>query len=228
MCVGSGVAPAGAVHPAGDPAPNLVWGGPGLPAPTVSGPACHRRTVQQVGREGRGRGRQGQVSPAAASPRWVGVPEALRGAPPSLHCMNLLERIHLNYLRHILLGVGKNIAGDILRHEASSPPYHVHWTILIFRLWNSLQSNDDMMAITIWKDNIKLFLKGCRNCWSYKVLKFAFESNITKFNPDDTYYSQHVLDAICTFTFDENTVRNCINCINILASVPQQHLVPVL
>ena len=100
------------------------------------------------------------------------------------------ERIYLN-LRHIL-GVGKNIAGDILRHEASSPPYHVHWTIPIIRLWNSLQSNDDTMANAIWKDNIKLFLKGCRNCWSYKVLKFAFESNIkskSEFNPDNMYYS---------------------------------------
>ena len=29
---------------------------------------------------------------------------------------NELERIHLNYLRHIL-GVGKNIAGDIMRHR---------------------------------------------------------------------------------------------------------------
>ena len=107
------------------------------------------------------------------------------------------ERIYLN-LRHIL-GVGKNIAGDNLRHEASSPPYHVHWTILIFSLWNSLQSNNDTMANAIWKDNIELFLKGCRNCWSYKVLKFAFESDIPKFNPDNTYYSQHALDD--TFTF---------------------------
>ena len=35
---------------------------------------------------------------------------------------NELERTHLNYLRHIL-GVGKNIAGDILRYEAACPPY---------------------------------------------------------------------------------------------------------
>ena len=58
---------------------------------------------------------------------------------------NELERIHLSYLRHVL-GVGMNIAGDILIAESSSPPYHVHWTKLILRLWNSLQSNDDIMA----------------------------------------------------------------------------------
>ena len=41
----------------------------------------------------------------------------------------------------------------------------------------------------------------------YKVLKFAFEANITKFNPDNAYFSKHMLDAICTFTFDEGSVK---------------------
>ena len=67
------------------------------------------------------------------------------------------------------------------------------------------------MANAIWKDNIKLIFKGFRKCWSYRVLKLAFESNITKFNPDNTYYSQDVLAAICTFTFNENTVKMFIN-----------------
>ena len=39
---------------------------------------------------------------------------------------NEQERTHFNYLRHIL-GVSKNIAGDILRYEAACPPYHAHW-----------------------------------------------------------------------------------------------------
>ena len=64
---------------------------------------------------------------------------------------NDLERIHLSYLRHVL-GFGMNIAGDILRAESCSPPYHVHWTKLIFRLWNSLQSNNNII--------IKLIIKG--------------------------------------------------------------------
>ena len=33
-------------------------------------------------------------------------------------------------------------------------------------------------------NDITLFLKGCRTCWSYKVLKFAFVADITKFDPD--------------------------------------------
>ena len=67
------------------------------------------------------------------------------------------------------------------------------------------------MAHDIWKDDITLFLKGCRTCWSYKVLKFAFVADITKFDPDKAYFSQHVLDAICTFSFDERLVMNCVN-----------------
>ena len=113
-------------------------------------------------------------------------------------------------MRHVL-GVGMNIAGDILRAESSSPPYHVHWTKLIFRLWSSLQSKQQHYGSYIWKDNIILFLKGCRTCWSYKVLKFAFVADITKFDPDKTYFSQYVLDAICTFSFDERLVMNCVN-----------------
>ena len=95
-----------------------------------------------------------------------------------------------------------NIASDIPRAESSSPPYHTHWTKLIFRLWNSHD---------IWKDDITLYLKGCRTCWSYKVLKFAFVADITKFDPDKSYFSQHVLDAICTLFFDEKLVMNCVN-----------------
>ena len=63
--------------------------------------------------------------------------------------------------------------------------------------------NNNIMAHDIWKDDITLFLKGCRSCWSYKVLKFAVVADITKFDPDKAYFSQHVLDAICTFSFDE-------------------------
>ena len=67
------------------------------------------------------------------------------------------------------------------------------------------------MAHSIWKEIITLFLKGCRNCWSYKVLKFVFEANITKFQPDNAYFSKHMLDAICTFTFDEVLVKKYID-----------------
>ena len=31
-----------------------------------------------------------------------------------------------------------------------------------------------------WRDNIKLMLNDCHNCWSYKAIKFAFEANPTK------------------------------------------------
>ena len=43
------------------------------------------------------------------------------------------------------------------------------------------------------------------------MLKFAFVADITKFDPDKAYFSQHVLDAICTFSFDERLVMNCVN-----------------
>ena len=103
-------------------------------------------------------------------------------------------------------------------------------SIHIFRFVNSLQSNNK--AHFIWKDNIKLlFLKGCRICWSHKVLQLAFEANITKFDPGKAYFSQHVLGAICTFSFEESLVVKCVNILYdtrysliMLVSVPKQHL----
>ena len=43
------------------------------------------------------------------------------------------------------------------------------------------------------------------------MLKFAFVADITKFDPDKAYFFQHDLDAICTFSFDERLVMNCVN-----------------
>ena len=63
--------------------------------------------------------------------------------------------------------LGKNIACDNLRAEASSPAYHTHWTPLIFRLWFTLKTNTRAMAHDIWKENIKLMLNGCHDCWPY-------------------------------------------------------------
>ena len=63
----------------------------------------------------------------------------------------------------------------------------------------------------IFGRTISRCLKGCRTCWSYKVLKFAFVADITKFDLDKAYFSQHVLEAICTFSFDERLVMNCVN-----------------
>ena len=46
------------------------------------------------------------------------------------------------------------------------------------------------------------------------MLKFALVSDITKLDPDKAYFSQHVLDAICTFSFDERIVMKCVNTLN--------------
>ena len=99
---------------------------------------------------------------------------------------NELEKLHVRFLRHVL-GVGKNIASDNLRAEASSPAYHTHWIPLIFRLWNTLKTNTRAMAHDIWKG--KLMLNGCHDCWSYKAIKYAFEANLTNFDPDNNIFS---------------------------------------
>ena len=93
----------------------------------------------------------------------------------------------MRFLRRIF-GVGKNIASDSLRAEASSPAYHTHWITLIFRLWNTLKTNTRAMAHDIRKDN-KLMLNGCHHCCSYKAIKFAFEAKLTNFDPDNVLHT---------------------------------------
>ena len=43
------------------------------------------------------------------------------------------------------------------------------------------------------------------------MLKFAFVADITKFDPDKAHFSQHVLDSICTFSFDKRLVMKFVN-----------------
>ena len=69
---------------------------------------------------------------------------------------------------------------------------------------------------------------------------FAFVSDITKCDPDKAYFSQHVLDAICTFSFNERLVMKCVNTLYetrysnywhlllLLVFVQKQHLVKVI
>ena len=65
-----------------------------------------------------------------------------------------------------------------------------------------------------WKDNITLFLKGCHTpvpvgrmkCLSLRLWPISLSLIQTKFT-----FSQHVLDVICTFSFDERIVIKCGN-----------------
>ena len=58
---------------------------------------------------------------------------------------------------------------------------------------------------------------------------------LTKFDPDKAYLPKHVLDAICTFSFDERLVMKYVNTLYetrysnyLLAFVQKQHLVKVI
>ena len=93
----------------------------------------------------------------------------------------------MRFLQNIL-GVG-NVSHDVVREEAVSPAYYSHWVISVFHKWNALRATVGTMAHVAWKDDITLMLSGCRKCWVYKVLAFAYregiyEGNTDRFNPD--------------------------------------------
>ena len=60
------------------------------------------------------------------------------------------------------------------------------------------------MAHDIWKDNIKLMLNGCHDCWTYKAIKFAFEAKLINFNPDINIFSMQTLIEVCNISFNED------------------------
>ena len=63
------------------------------------------------------------------------------------------------------------------------------------------------MAHDIWKDNIKLMLNGCHDCWSYKAIKFACEANLTNFDPDNNIFSIQTFNEVCSISFNEDHIR---------------------
>ena len=72
------------------------------------------------------------------------------------------------------------------------------------------------MAHEIWKDNINLMLNGCHDCWTYKVIKFAFETNLIE---------------VCNISFNEDRILEYMNTLYenkillLLEFVQKQHLV---
>ena len=66
------------------------------------------------------------------------------------------------------------------------------------------------MAHDICKDNIKLMLNGCHDCWTYKAIKFA---KLISFNPDINIWSMHTLSEVCSISFNEDHIKEYINTI---------------
>ena len=67
------------------------------------------------------------------------------------------------------------------------------------------------MARDIWKDNIKLMLNGCHDCWSYKAIQYAFEANLTHFDPDNNVFSIQTFNEVCSISFNEDNIMEYIN-----------------
>ena len=72
------------------------------------------------------------------------------------------------------------VSHDVVREEAGSLAYHSHWVISVFQKWNALRATVGNMAHVAWKDDTTLMPSGCRTCWVYKVLAFAYREGITK------------------------------------------------
>ena len=79
------------------------------------------------------------------------------------------EKVHISYLR-TMAGVGKCCIEVLLRDFNRKPIMH-HWVLLAARWFMTLKyMSDDRLAHCAWVADIDLMLRGCRNCWTYKLL----------------------------------------------------------
>ena len=63
-----------------------------------------------------------------------------------------------------------------------------------------------VLVFGIWKDSTKLMLDGCHDCWSYKVIKFAFETKLIDFDPDINIFSIQNFNEVFSISFNKEHI----------------------
>lgn len=119
------------------------------------------------------------IRPVASYGCQVWAPRLLTDQKATNNC---LEQVHTAYLRFVT-GGHMRVAGAALRAEACSQAYATHWAYLCCRFWNSLACHTGWLAHHALADNVRLMLQGCRNCWAYHFLDFAYRIGLIDTDP---------------------------------------------
>ena len=83
---------------------------------------------------------------------------------------NAADKLQLDYVR-IMAGVGRQVPRNLLLAEYGRYPIMWHWIALATRWWVRLsRMNVDRLAYRAFRDDIRLMLDGCQQCWAYKLL----------------------------------------------------------
>jgi hypothetical protein len=89
------------------------------------------------------------------------------------------EAVHIDFIR-IMAGVGKRVKHELLMHDFQRAPTMWRWVALTVRLWCKLVDPQaaDKMAARALRDDIRLMLSGCKDCWTFKLLDTLSEIGV--------------------------------------------------
>ena len=86
---------------------------------------------------------------------------------------NPVEGVHGDFLR-LIGGLPSSCPLWIMYNEFQRTPVHFHWLALCARFWNKVfnECNDDnnVLLRESLRDNIQLFVEGCKGCWVAKFM----------------------------------------------------------
>lgn len=121
------------------------------------------------------------------------------------------DRLQLDYIR-IMAGVGRQVERYILLAEYGRYPIMWHWIALATRWWVRLTGmNADRLAYRAFKDDIRLMLDGCKDCWTFKLLDTLTHMGIvqaSQWKPNNG--SQVTVDTILQLCISETAVVDAL------------------
>lgn len=115
------------------------------------------------------------------------------------------EKVHTSFLR-IMAGSIKGVSTDVLYRDMHRLPIMYHWVVLAVRWWTKLSdSRDDeprSLAGCVWREDVSLALEGCKDCWSYHVLRTLCSLQLL-----DSNWQQQPLEWVLEQRWEESAVQ---------------------
>jgi hypothetical protein len=94
-----------------------------------------------------------------------------RKVTPAAALKTPAEAVHVDFLR-MMAGVGRTVKHHLLLADFMRYPIMWHWVVLAVRWWLRLtgDSHRDSLAAAALRDNVRLMLAGCKECWAFRLL----------------------------------------------------------
>jgi hypothetical protein len=155
------------------------------------------------------------LAPARGGGRAGGA-AARRGGPAPTPA----DRVHLSVLR-IMTGAGAGVSVDVLLRDLHRAPVWHHWVCLAVRWWGKLRARalgaepgaQPGVACCAWRSDLRLLLRGCEECWSYRLLSSLEWLGVlpaASWRPRTGVDEAAQLDSLCALQLDPEAVSSAL------------------